>query len=101
MTIGQRMRESKKEDIEEAAYVNVHVLQKDNPLIPNEHNRIIEAAIPKHTMKQLLGLTDQQFLVFKKAEQWMRKRKIADSKYQEKEKHVEFAKELFKIWDDD
>lgn len=31
----------------------------------------------------------------------MKKRKIVDSKFQEKEKHVEFAKELFKIWDDD
>lgn len=31
----------------------------------------------------------------------MKKRIGAQSKYSSKEKHVEFAKDLFKIWDDD
>lgn len=52
-------------------------------------------------MKKLLGLNNKQFLIFKKAEKWMKKRQVADSKYAKKEKHVDFAKELFKIWDDD
>jgi Ca2+-binding EF-hand superfamily protein len=40
-------------------------------------------------------------LVYKRAEEWMKKRKVTDSKSTAKEKHVEFAKELFKIWDSD
>ena len=31
----------------------------------------------------------------------MKLRKVGESKYHEKEKHVDFAKELFQIWDDD
>lgn len=71
-----------------------------NPLITMEHHMIIEAAKPKHELKQLLGLSNKQFINFKKAEIWMKKRKIKNSigdssNYQTKEKHVDFAKELF------
>lgn len=52
-------------------------------------------------MKKLLGLNNRQFLIFKRAEQWLRRRNMANTNYSTKEKYVEFAKELFKIWDED
>ena len=67
----------------------------------DEFERIIESSIPKHSIQSLLGLSNNQFLAFKGAERWMKKRKVVDSKYHEKEKHVDFAKDLFMIWDDD
>eukprot|EP00347_Sterkiella_histriomuscorum_P003737 403363140 len=86
---------------EDGLKVNEKVLEKYNPLITEEQLRIIEASIPKHTMQQLLGLNNKQFLVFKKTEQWIKKRKRQTNDFSQKEKHVEFAKELFKVWDDD
>lgn len=49
-------------------------------------------------MQYLLGLDDRRFLEMKKTEKWISKR---TKDYQTKEKHVDFAKELFQIWDED
>ena len=70
----------------------------ENPLISEEKVKIIEAAIPKYTMQQLLSLGDRMYLTLKNTEYWMKKR---GNKQRSKEKHFEFAKELFKIWDAD
>lgn len=44
-------------------------------------------------------------MAFKRAENWINKRKPKktenNSNYHTKEKHVDFAKELFLIWDED
>jgi hypothetical protein len=42
--------------------------------VTEETKIIIESARPKHEMKKLLGLTNKQFLNFKKAEKWISKR---------------------------
>lgn len=53
-----------------------------------------------------------QFLIFKNTERWLKKRsnqaslpKISESRLKKqlinREKHVEFAKQLFTVWDDD
>jgi hypothetical protein len=34
-------------------------VEKENPLITDEYNLIIEASKPKHTMQQLLGLSNK------------------------------------------
>lgn len=60
--------------------------------------KIIEAAIPKYTMQQLLGLSDHMYLTLKNTEFWLKKRGHG---HRSKEKHFEFAKDLFKIWDAD
>lgn len=67
-------------------------------MISEEKVKIIEAAIPKYTMQQLLSLGDRMYLTLKNTEYWMKKR---GNKQRSKEKHFEFAKELFKIWDAD
>jgi len=36
----------------------------DNPLVPSEYIKIIEAAIPKHTLQQLLGLSNKNFVIY-------------------------------------
>jgi hypothetical protein len=74
------------------------VPNEDNPLITQEQIKILEAAVPKYTMKVLLGLSDVMFLTLKNTEYWMRTRGV---KQRSKEKHFEFAKDLFKIWDSD
>eukprot|EP00347_Sterkiella_histriomuscorum_P008784 403343767 len=71
-----------------------------NPLITHEKLFIIEAAQPEQNMQQLLGLDKKQFLEFRKTEKWVQKRTTSND-YTSKEKHVEFAKELFCLWDDD
>lgn len=55
---------------------------------------VMDAAKPKHTLKNLLGLDNKRFLEFKKTEKWVQKRS-QENDYSEKEKHVDFAKELF------
>lgn len=75
-----------------------HVAREDNPLITQEQIKILEAAVPKYTMKVLLGLSDIMFLTLKNTEYWMKTRGVNQ---RSKEKHFEFAKELFKIWDRD
>ena len=52
-------------------------------------------------MQSLLGLNDKQFIVFKEAEKWIKKRTGGVSKYKEHEEYLEYAKQLFKLWDDD
>jgi hypothetical protein len=49
-------------------------------------------------MQQLLGLSDQMYLTLKNTEFWLKKRGHG---HRSKEKHFEFAKDLFKIWDAD
>jgi len=49
-------------------------------------------------MQQLLGLSNTMYLTLKSTEHWMR---VRGSKKSSKEKHFEFAKDLFKIWDAD
>lgn len=66
--------------VKEEWQMNNKVLEQYNPLITNEQLRIIEAAVPKHTMKQLLGLTNMQFLVFKNTERWAKTRQKQASK---------------------
>lgn len=75
-----------------------HVPNEDNPLITQEQIKILEAAVPKYTMKVLLGLSDIMFLTLKNTEYWMKTRGIDQ---RSKEKHFEFARDLFKIWDSD
>jgi hypothetical protein len=75
-----------------------HVPREDNPLITQEQIKILEAAVPKYTMKVLLGLSDIMFLTLKNTEYWMKTRGVNQ---RSKEKHFEFAKDLFKIWDRD
>jgi hypothetical protein len=77
---------------------DLSVQQTDNPLITKEYLKIIDAAIPKYTMKMLMGLSNTMFLTLKSTEFWM---KVRGNKQKSKEKHFEFAKELFKIWDAD
>lgn len=74
------------------------VAEEDNPLITEEQIKIIEAAVPKYTMKTLLGLSDRMFLTLKNTEYWMKTR---GAPQRSTEKNFEFAKELFKIWDAD
>ena len=50
------------------------VAEVDNPLISSEYVKIIEAAIPKYTMQQLLGLSDNMYLTLKNTEYWMHHR---------------------------
>ena len=64
-----------KKELERNEKVPETVLEQYNPLITNDHLRIIEASIPKHTVKQLLGLDNNQFLVYKMTEDWIKKRK--------------------------
>ena len=69
-----------------------------NPLISDEYIKVIEASIPKYTMQQLLGLSNAMYLTLKNTEYWMQTRGRGKSSTQ---KHFEFAKSLFKIWDAD
>jgi hypothetical protein len=88
-------REEENDDGEESDY---SVADVDNPLISAEQVKIIEAAIPKYTMQQLLGLSDHMYLTLKNTEFWLKKHGHG---HRSKEKHFEFAKDLFKIWDAD
>ncbi len=45
-------------------------------------------------MQNLLGLDDKRYLEFKKTEKWILKRSTQND-YSAKEKHVDFAKDLF------
>jgi len=40
-------------------------------LVSNEYIKVIEAAIPKYTMKDLLGLSNGMYLTLKSTEFWM------------------------------
>ena len=72
--------------------------EEQNPLISLEYRKIIEAAIPKYTMQNLLGLSNTMYLILKNTEFWMISR---GHKKSTKQGHFEFAKQLFKIWDAD
>lgn len=72
--------------------------EEENPLISSEYRKIIEASIPKYTMQNLLGLSNTMYLILKNTEFWMVSR---GHKKSTKQKHFEFAKQLFKIWDAD
>lgn len=50
------------------------VQQVDNPLMSKEYLKIIDAAIPKYTMKMLMGLSNAMFLTLKSTEFWMKVR---------------------------
>ena len=70
-------------------------------MISREFQRIIEATNTNNTIQEFMGVSNTQFLAFKRAEQWIKKRVKVDAKVQSKEKGSVFAKDLFKIWDDD
>ncbi len=63
--------------------------EEENPLISSEYRKIIEAAIPKYTMQNLLGLSNTMYLILKNTEFWMVSR---GHKKSTKQKHFEFAK---------
>jgi hypothetical protein len=63
--------------------------EEENPLISTEYRKIIEAAIPKYTMQNLLGLSNTMYLILKNTEFWMVSR---GHKKSTKQKHFEFAK---------
>lgn len=87
-------------EVPEGFTINEDAELFQNPLITHEKIFILDAALPQHNMQQLLGLDKKQFLEFRKTEKWVQKRTTLND-YTSKEKHVEFAKELFRLWDDD
>lgn len=101
MAFTDAIREDAREDAGDGEDGDTYVpelKEEENPLISSEYRKIIEAAIPKYTMQNLLGLSNTMYLILKNTEFWMVSR---GHKKSTKQKHFEFAKQLFKIWDAD
>lgn len=53
------------QDDEDQEFEMANLPDDQNPLISNEYIKVIEAAIPKYTMQQLLGLSNAMYLTLK------------------------------------
>eukprot|EP00347_Sterkiella_histriomuscorum_P020000 403339480 len=69
--------------------------------IPKEFTEQLERAKPKDKLQYLMNLSSDLFINMKNTKKWMRNHQIDLQKYTQNKRNIQFAKDLFKIWDED
>ncbi|CDW87182.1 iki3 domain containing protein [Stylonychia lemnae] len=69
--------------------------------IPKEFRDQLEKSKPKDKLQYLMNLNSELYINMKNTQKWMKIHNVDQSKYTQNQKNIEFAKELFKIWDED